>query len=77
MSEIENNPTIHTFYVDAPYYGPPQIFTTERETVALVHPDGTYLSRCMGVDAEEDERTGYIPTTVIWNIIVRDINNAS
>jgi hypothetical protein len=75
MSEQANNPVIHTFYVDPPYHGPPQIFTTERETVGLVHPDGKWLGRCFGYDDEEDRRTGWIPTTVIWNIVVRDAAN--
>jgi hypothetical protein len=72
MSDLETNPIIHTFYVDAPYYGPAQIFTTERETLGLVHPDGTFLCRCMGYNDEEDEANGWIPTTVTWNIVVRE-----
>jgi hypothetical protein len=75
MSELANNTIFRTFYVDPPYYGPPQIFTTERETLGLVHPDGQWLARCFGVDAEEDERTGYVPTTVVWNIVVREADS--
>ena len=75
MSELANNPIIHTVYVDAPYYGPSRIITSERETVSIVHPDGSYLGRCMGYDIEADERNGYVPTTVIWNIDVREANN--
>ena len=76
MSEQANNPVIHTFLVDAPYYGPAQIFTTERETVSVVHPDGSWLGRCMGYNSEQDEENGWVPTTVIWNIIVRGPNNS-
>jgi hypothetical protein len=75
MSEQANNPIIHTFYVEPPYHGPPQIFTTERETLGRVNPDGSFLARCFGYNAEEDERTGWVPTTVVWNIVVRDAAN--